>query len=313
MRELRQFILVSFAAFFALNGCGSAGNGGSKGFSADQNASVPPRSTDASTLPRYPIVYVHGLMDGGRDTLKSFLSDVEAESGATIYRPEISPANSVEFRAEQLAAEVEQILAATGALKINIVAHSLGGLDARYMISSLGYNDRVASLTTIATPHQGTPLTGLAEALGADQFAELINTVFAWSGKILNDESSPETVDFLAALESLSEDYVQNTFNPENPNQPGVYYQSWAGVSGLGSSHKIKLVLGLSNSYLKLVRGNNDGLVPVESAKWGDYRGRLLADHLDTSGRDLGFLGGDGFDYITFFKTMMEELRVKGY
>ena len=51
------------------------------------------------------------------------------------------------------------------ARKVNIIAHSMGGLDARYAIAKLGLADRVASLVTIGTPHLGTPLANLGARL----------------------------------------------------------------------------------------------------------------------------------------------------
>src|SRR5262249_46024994 len=41
---------------------------------------------------------------------------------------------------------------------VNIIAHSMGGLDARHLISRLGFSGRVRSLTTVATPHRGSAL-----------------------------------------------------------------------------------------------------------------------------------------------------------
>ena len=49
-----------------------------------------------------------------------------------------------------------EVLTKTGAEKVNLIAHSKGGMEARYMIKVLGMNTHVASLTTISTPHHGS-------------------------------------------------------------------------------------------------------------------------------------------------------------
>src|SRR5262245_66403718 len=77
--------------------------------------------------------------------------------GVEVHRPSVPPLASVAARAEQLAAAVR----ALPAEKVNLIAHSLGGLEARYAISRLGLADRLLSLTTIGTPHRGAPQADL--------------------------------------------------------------------------------------------------------------------------------------------------------
>jgi triacylglycerol lipase len=74
--------------------------------------------------------------------------------GYDVHLARLSPTGSVSLRAAQLARQVESIRAE----RVNIIAHSMGGLDARYAITHLGLHSRVASLTTIGTPHHGTPI-----------------------------------------------------------------------------------------------------------------------------------------------------------
>ncbi len=81
--------------------------------------------------------------------------------GIEVHRPRVPAVGSVVVRAEKLAAAVR----ALPARKVNLIAHSMGGLDARYAICQLGLADRVASLTTIGTPHLGTPLADLGTSV----------------------------------------------------------------------------------------------------------------------------------------------------
>ncbi len=82
-------------------------------------------------------------------------------AGVEVHAMRVSPLASIGARARQLAAQIERL----GVGRVHIVAHSMGGLDARFAISSLGLAPRVASLTTIGTPHHGTPLADLGASL----------------------------------------------------------------------------------------------------------------------------------------------------
>src|SRR5947207_11660478 len=111
--------------------------------------------------PRLPVVLAHGFL--GFDELAigsqrhAYFRGIETrlvQMGAKVYTPRVPPAASIATRAGRLA----ELIRALPDERVNIVAHSMGGLDARYAISQLGLSDKVASLTTIATPHLGTPL-----------------------------------------------------------------------------------------------------------------------------------------------------------
>ena len=78
--------------------------------------------------------------------------------GEEVYNATIPPFQGVEQRSEELAKIIDDILYETWSEKLHIIAHSQGGVDSRYVISALGYENKVASLITIATPHLGTPL-----------------------------------------------------------------------------------------------------------------------------------------------------------
>ena len=56
---------------------------------------------------------------------------------------------------EDIKKKILEVIEKTGCEKVNIIAHSKGGLDSRYAISILGMDKYTASLTTISTPHRG--------------------------------------------------------------------------------------------------------------------------------------------------------------
>lgn len=106
---------------------------------------------------KYPILMVHGVFF--RD-FKYFNywgripGELEAR-GAKIYYGNHQSAASVADSGAELSERIHEIIRETGCKKVNIIAHSKGGLDCRYAISELGMAPYVASLTTVNTPHRG--------------------------------------------------------------------------------------------------------------------------------------------------------------
>jgi triacylglycerol lipase len=103
-------------------------------------------------------------------------------------------------------------------------------------------------------------------------------------------------------------------FNADYPDVPGVYYASYAGKScgaldlvcqWSNKGEVVDLVFTVSHAFITLAAGDNDGMVPVESAKWGDYRGTIPADHMDEVGQIADFFNLS-FDHKDFY---LEELR----
>src|SRR5438552_7629712 len=126
------------------------------------------RAARRPARPRYPVVLAHGFLGfdelalgGNRDGYFRGVAARLEQMGIKVYSPRVPPAAAIATRAERLA----QLIRALPDERVNIVAHSMGGLDARYAISRLGLADRVASLTTIATPHLGTPLADMGKAI----------------------------------------------------------------------------------------------------------------------------------------------------
>ena len=107
---------------------------------------------------KYPIVLVHGIAAKQLRILNAFgkIGDELKKEGYTVYISDHDGFGSIENNAAQLKTFIEGVLNETGAEKVNIIAHSKGGLDSKYMITKLGMDDKVASLTTLCTPHKGS-------------------------------------------------------------------------------------------------------------------------------------------------------------
>lgn len=261
---------------------------------------------------RFPVVLVHGWTGWGAIGPVEYFYNVEdvlAGRGYPVYTPVCDPYNSVEIRSEQLAPQLDWVLEQARARKVNLIAHSQGGLDSRRVISTLGYGDRVAALVTVATPHHGTPIADLALGLlpgpAEDALAFLLELIGAAGG----NES-----DAIASFESLTTGYVEDEFNPRNPDDPRVRYISWTGLTcplGIECGDICDVEIRWAYDLIYLEAGDNDGMVPVSSAPWGDYRGTVPADHFDEIGQMLG-VTGPNFDHEAFYLQVVRDLAGAG-
>lgn len=267
------------------------------------------KSVANGKCPKYPMVFHHGFMGGA--AIGGF-KDVEAhfrQRHCKVYVTEVAAVQTSAYRGAQLKERIETILAASGAEKVHIIAHSQGGLDARYAISVLGLGDRVASLSMLGTPNHGTRLADMALSSSGPVAKKALSALLNMMGKTVN--SNTPDPDTLAAVESLSVAYVDGPFNHDVKDVDGVVYQSWAGVSGGTSGDQTKTLLLLSQGLLSLSDGPNDGVVPEISAKWGNFRDTVAADHMDLIGYQM-FDVGSPFKHLDFLDTLASELVTKG-
>jgi triacylglycerol lipase len=218
---------------------------------------------------KYPLVLVHGA--GFRNTTLGInywgrIPRYLAEQGITVYDGGTDAWGNIEKNGELLKRAMLDILAREGAEKVNIIAHSRGGLEARYVISALGMDAAVASLTTMSTPHRGVRVMNIALGAPAGIYHFVSAGVNRWC-RFLGDREP----DFFTSSRQLSARFCAG-FNRKYPDRDGVYYQSYAA--------KLRYFLGDPGYFLtwvlvKIYDGDNDGLCPVESAKWGNYRGMI--------------------------------------
>lgn len=265
-----------------------------------------------STCPKYPLVFLHGFMGGNRLGNFAGVSKHFEGKGCKVLVAEVSPVNGIEFRARQLADQVNKFLSSSGSSKVNIVGHSQGGLDARYAISNLGLGANVASLSMLSTPNFGTPVADFALSNASDPVSQtIVSALLNLMSSVSNSQNSSSN-NSQAALGSLSTTYLKEKFNPSTQDVPGVYYQSWGARSGTGTNDRLKLSLALTHPIIKNKAGENDGVVPVSSAKWGDFRGVLEADHLDLVGLKLEDAAASKFNHLNFLDDLAKGLVTKG-
>jgi len=235
---------------------------------------------------RYPVVLMHGFgmlaifLRGGHLHDEAIYLRLR---GVCAYAPNVSPYHTIPVRAAMWKSRLEKILAETSADAVNLVAHSMGGLDARYMISKLGMSDRVASLVTMSTPHRGSPVADIVLE-SPERVQSWLSEAANWAGSSVLDGGS---ADFHQAVKDLSPSHVVNEFNVEVLDHEDVRYWSYAGRAGKGTENGINPLLRPQNTLIYKREGVNDGFVSVESAKWGDFLGVVEADHAEQIGIDL--------------------------
>lgn len=270
-----------------------------------------------SGITKYPILMIHGV--GFRDLkwplywgrIPAALSGM----GAVLFYGQQDSWARVEVNAKTIKARIRQILDETDSKKVNIIAHSKGGLEARMAASSLGMGEQIASITTIGTPHRGSKtIDKLLKAPDA-LFNVAGFAVDNWIGLI--GDTKP---DFFAVCRDFSTEYAAR-FNKENPDVPGIYYQSFAGIMKTPLSD---VNLSTANLIVKWIEGDNDGLVSVESAKWGEKftlltgrtnRGVSHYDEIDFRRMPLSSKdGGNGLaDICDVYKAIVADLAERGY
>jgi len=221
----------------------------------------------------YPIVMVHGI--GFRDNKYlnywGRIPSALETHGATIFYGNQDSWGSVHDNAFVLKQTIEKILLETGADKVNIIGHSKGGIDARYMISSLGMGEKVASLTTIASPHHGSKALDVLNKF--PKFLIRISGFFVntWF-RILGDKHP----DFLSTVTLLNTANME-VFNVDNPDKEDTYYQSFGFMMKRSCSD---MLMFLMHFIIKIIDGDNDGIVSVNSSMWTNYHGTLSGQNM---------------------------------
>jgi triacylglycerol lipase len=277
-------------------------------FESNKNELNKTRKENELCRTRYPLLMVHGVFfrDFRYFNYWGRIPKELKKNGADIYLGEQQSAASVKDSADEIAEKIRRIISETGCGKVNIIAHSKGGLDARYAISRLGMEKYVASLTTVNTPHRGCVFADRLLDKAPDKLKHGIARRYNATLKKLGDKNP----DFLAAVTDLTASSCRQ-FNEEAPDREGVYYQSVASKMNAWTSGKFPL--NLSHLLVKPYDGDNDGLVSVESARWGEsfrfltVQGKRGISHGDVI--DLNRENIDGFDIRELYVDIVRNLK----
>lgn len=258
---------------------------------------------------KYPILLVHGVFF--RDfKFFNYWGRIPRElkiNGAKIYYGNHESASSVEESAKELSNRIKEIIKKTGAKKINVIAHSKGGLDCRWAISHNGIGKYIASLTTINTPHQGCQFAEYLLETMPEETKETIASTYNKALLKLGD-SNP---DFLAAVYDLT---ASQKFDDTPELFENIYCQSVGSI--LNKAKGGKFPLNFSYHLVKHFDGKNDGLVSESSFPWGEKytlltpKGKYGISHGDMI--DLHRINVEGFDVREFYVDLVSDLKNRG-
>jgi len=260
---------------------------------------------------KYPILLVHGVFfrDYKYTNYWGRIPEELERNGATIFYGRQQSADSVANCGTDIAARILKICEECECEKVNIIAHSKGGLDSRYALSLPGIKEHVASLTTINTPHRGCKFADyLLRKLPKSQ-VDLIARTYNKTLRKLGDPAP----DFMSAVKDLTYEHCTR-FNEEIHDQEGVLYQSIGSLM----ENPVSGQFPLNFSYMICERhdGQNDGLVGEESFPWGESfrmltttekRGISHGDVIDMNQENLA-----GFDVREFYVELVNGLKKRG-
>ena len=281
------------------------------------------------TQTKYPIVLVHGLFGfdniGPVEYFYGIPSALRAD-GAKVYVVQVAAANSTEVRGEQLLTQVKQILAATGATKVNLMGHSHGGPTARYVASVRP--DLVASVTSIGGVNKGSAVADVL--LGVAPAGSLGNTVLVsitnGLGTIINFLSGGGglTQNSQAAVQSLSTAGMAKFNAAHSQGVPtsscgegaysvnGVAYYSWSGAQPYTNVLDI-IDPALALTSLAFKGAKNDGLVSSCSSRLGRViRDDYAINHLDEVNQTVGLTNLFETSPVTLFRQQANRLKNAG-
>jgi triacylglycerol lipase len=217
-----------------------------------------------------PVILHHGFLGHGDLQIGpvrwSYFPRIDraiTQAGHPVIVTHVHPTGSIERRAMQLKEMIVKRLAVLGRTneKAILMAHSMGGLDARYAVSRLGMDRYIQAVVTITTPHRGTTfadwvMENLGRKLGGIQLVKFLQ--LDWQG--LMDLTTARCA----------------AFNEAVPDAPGVKYFS---VSAARPWTSIPPFALHCHHVVQAAEGDNDGLVSVKSSTWGTHLGIWKADH----------------------------------
>ncbi len=272
-------------------------------------------------------VLTHGFLGFGRKIGIDYFNGVKAfltqNFGANVLVTQVDPDGSIAQRSAQLQ---RQLLLALGKLspvaqaereiyrvlapdqKMHLIAHSMGGLDSRMMLSVNADKiaAHIASLTTISTPHRGSPVAELLVASFAGLSCKLLQR---WRARQIKAVLAKKLQCPLAGLHDLTAAACEK-FNQKYRDHSSVKYFSVAG-EGRSASRATAKLLNLTHKYILRETGEpNDGLVSVSSARWGEFDDALWpADHADEIGHDLDHpLAPPRFNHLAAYRKIVERV-----
>ena len=280
-------------------------------FESDKERCNQERAAQQLCKTKYPLLLVHGVFfrDSAFFNYWGRIPKELEQNGAVLYYGKQHSAASVAECAQELSDRIRAIVRKTGCEKVNIIAHSKGGLDSRYAIAYLGAAPYVASLTTVNTPHRGCEFADFLLSKAPERLKEEVSGAYNTALRKLGEDEP----DFMAAVSDLTASAC--TARDQEMKVPeGIFCQSIGSVMDKATGGKFPL--NLSYHLVKYFDGPNDGLVSEASFQWGERYTLLQTDG------DRGISHGDmidlnrenipEFDVREFYVQLVHDLKNRG-
>lgn len=261
---------------------------------------------------KYPILLVHGVFfrDFKHINYWGRIPGELEKNGAIVYYGNHQSARPVQESGRELAQRIAEITWQTGCEKVNIIAHSKGGLDCRSALQEPTIAARVASLTTINTPHRGCEFADYLLDKIPQKVQKKVAAVYNRTAAALGDTNP----DFMAAVRDLTASECQKFNETVGEAPPQIFCQSVGSVMRKASTGKFPM----QYSYPLVVHfdGLNDGLVGVKSFRWGQRyqlmttqgkRGISHGDMIDMNRENIA-----DFDVREFYVQLVAGLKEMG-
>ena len=293
------------------------------------NQKVPATSDYAKT--NYPILMVHGWLGWskigtntiGMDYWYQILPDL-ARNGANVFAAQLSPAHQTEFRGEQLIRQVEEVLAITGAEKVNLIGHSHGGPTSQYV--AVTYPDKVASVTGLSGTFHGSKV---ADDIQGNKLSKtgfnivgnyLVAPLISWGqgqfsmpydfDKSMKSLTEKESVEFNKRFPTNTLTTLADCKGGEHVDSAtGIPYYSWTGVAQATNALDIDTIL-MQLGPLSYKHKDNDGMVARCSSLAGQViRDNYKLNHTDVANMMFGLTGKNAPDPIQLIREHANRLK----
>ncbi|MCM1132281.1 MAG: alpha/beta hydrolase [Ruminococcus flavefaciens] len=215
---------------------------------------------------KYPLFFIHGM--GFRDR-RIFgywgrIPKTLEKYGSTVFFGFQDANGSIESNCETLKKSLLDFIAETGAEKVNIIAHSKGGVEARYLISTMGLDRYIASVITLSTPHNGS--------VSMDKIMRIPKILLKTGSGIfdvfmkIGGDKNPHTY---RCLEQLTTEFMAD-FNRKNPDDKNIYYRSYAFRMKNPLSD---IFMAIPFTAVLILDGGSDGMLTPPEVAWGNFKG----------------------------------------
>jgi triacylglycerol lipase len=281
---------------------------------------------------RYPIVLAHGMAGFDKIGLLDYwygIPDDLGSRGAKVYLTQVSSFQSSEVRGEQLLAQVQDILAITGASKVNLIGHSHGNQSIRYVAAALP--GRVASVTSVGGPTKGSPVADLIEdaslAVGDDitqGIGSIVDGFGALIGLAAGEELPQDVLGGLASLTTAGAADFNARFPAGVPTSAcgegahvvdNIRFYSWGGTGQVTNLlDPVDLpILAISASFIGTEDNQNDGFV----GRCSNHLGKVIRDnynmnHLDEVNQVIGLTALFETNPVVVFRSHANRLKKAG-